>query len=452
MIRTRREFLQDAVGMGATAIAAGCVGSGLKLTSGGTMQGFAAKPMSVVRVAVVDLDGRGQGAVRRLARIPGVEVVAFWDPRAAYLAKAQATLKAAGREPAREFTGAEGWKAMAESGLADVVYNTCRDGSLHTKITLYFMDRGVHALTEILAELPGAICDDDCWALVEAGERNRVHCMMLECCLYGEYELLALNLVRKGVLGELVRVEGGYVHDQRNLQFKQQNWRLKNALEKKGNYYPTHAIAPMSRLLNVNRGERLESLVSMDSSAAGFEAYARSEMRGTKWENARFSRGDANITLIRTVGGCVLSLVNDIASPQPYDRLNLVSGTRGILKGFSAKTFKIAYETKTDDGNGHAWFSDERASEVRESYSHPLWKAAKARGVGDMSMIMDLRWAYCLQNGLPLDTDVYDLATWGSIVDASERSARKGSVPVELPDFTREGWKTVRPAGDGQFS
>ena len=453
MNETRRDFIGEALGMGATALAAGCVGDRLKLTSGGTMQGFAARPMARVRVAIVDLDARGQGAVQRLAQIPGVEIVAFWDPRDEFIAKAQAELKAKGRPAARSFTGAEGWKAMAESGLADVVYNTCRDGSLHTKITLYFMDRGVHALTEILAELPGAICDDDCWALVEASERNRVHCMMLECCNYGEYEMLALNLVRKGILGELVRVEGGYVHDQRNLQFKQQNWRLKNAIEKKGNYYPTHAIAPISRLLDINRGNRFETLVSMESSAAGFEAYAKSEMRGTKWENARFSRGDANITLIRTASGCVVSLVNDIASPQPYDRLNLVSGTRGIVKGFHKGNFQIAYESKTDDGGGHVWFPPERAAQVRETYEHPLWKAARAMaakigGFDNMSMVMDIRWAYCLQNGLPLDTDVYDLATWGSIVEASDRSVRAGSMPVELPDFTRGGWIAAKRSAD----
>ena len=161
------------------------------------------------------------------------------------------------------------------------------------------------------------------------------------------------------------------------------------------------------------------------------------------------SRGDANITLIRTSSGCVVSLVNDIASPQPYDRLNLVSGTRGIMRGFSDKTFAVAYETKTDDGGGHAWFPPERAGRVRRDFEHPLWraareKAAKVGGFDNMSMVMDLRWAYCLQNGLPLDTDVYDLATWGSIVEASERSVRGGSVPVELPDFTRGGWRATR--------
>jgi hypothetical protein len=58
---------------------------------------------------------------------------------------------------------------------------------------------------------------------------------------------------------------------------------------------------------------------------------------------------------------------------------------------------------------------------------------------------MDLRWAYCLQNGLPLDMDVYDLASWSSIVECSRKSDLAGGAPVELPDFTRGAWKTAEP-------
>ena len=58
---------------------------------------------------------------------------------------------------------------------------------------------------------------------------------------------------------------------------------------------------------------------------------------------------------------------------------------------------------------------------------------------------MDLRWAYGLQNGLPLDMDVYDLATWSSIIELTERSVRSGSRPIECPDFTRGAWRTAKP-------
>ena len=60
-----------------------------------------------------------------------------------------------------------------------------------------------------------------------------------------------------------------------------------------------------------------------------------------------------------------------------------------------------------------------------------------------MDYIMDYRLIYCLQNGLPLDQDVYDAAEWSSIVELSKKSTKKGSIPVNIPDFTRGNWNKV---------
>jgi hypothetical protein len=57
---------------------------------------------------------------------------------------------------------------------------------------------------------------------------------------------------------------------------------------------------------------------------------------------------------------------------------------------------------------------------------------------------MDLRWSYCLQNGLPLDTDVYDLAAWSAMCELTETSVESNSRPVDCPDFTRGAWKTAK--------
>lgn len=62
-----------------------------------------------------------------------------------------------------------------------------------------------------------------------------------------------------------------------------------------------------------------------------------------------------------------------------------------------------------------------------------------------MDFIMDLRWAWCLQNGIPLDMDVYDLAATSCLCELTETSDRNGSKPVSIPDFTRGNWKNVRP-------
>jgi hypothetical protein len=153
-----------------------------------------------------------------------------------------------------------------------------------------------------------------------------------------------------------------------------------------------------------------------------------------------------NSTLIRTVGGKSLLIQHDVSSPRPYSRIQFLSGTKGAICDYP---FRVALEEKPGAG-AHKWFSDEKAAEICERYRHPLWKsvgaiAKKIGGHGGMDFIMDLRWAYCLQNALPLDMDVYDLASWSSIVECSRRSDLAGGAPVEIPDFTRGAWKTAKP-------
>ena len=441
----RREFLTGTAWMGAAAMAAGCMGDRLKLCGGGTMHGFRTAPMKRIRVAMVGIGSRGFGAVERLVLIPGVEIVALADNNPEALAKARKFLAEKGKPAAKEFGGDEGYKAMADAGIADVVYNaTPRD--LHVAINVYAMDRGLHVLTEV----PGSMTLDGCWETVEACERNRVHCMMLENCCYGEYEMLALNLVNKGILGEVVHCDGGYIHNQRDLQFKKSTWRLHDTLTRKGNYYPTHGLGPLCKCMNVNRGDRMDFLVSMESAAPSFEGFSREVMKGTEFANLRMSRGDVNITFMRTVKGKLLTLQHDVAMPRQYDRVNLVSGTKGMMRGIDEEGFLVCFEEKLGDGGAEAYFKKEKAEQVRETYRHPLWKTAgevakKVGGHGGMDFMMDIRWAFCLQNGLPLDTDVYDLATWSSVVELTDRSVRGGSVPEKFPDFTRGGWETARP-------
>ena len=61
-----------------------------------------------------------------------------------------------------------------------------------------------------------------------------------------------------------------------------------------------------------------------------------------------------------------------------------------------------------------------------------------------MDFIMDSRLIYCLHHGLPLDMDVYDLAEWCSLIPLTKLSIENGSVPVEIPDFTRGNWNKVQ--------
>ena len=455
MNQNRREFLKGAAWMGVAAMAAEglCQGSAVKgigQGAGAPMHGFRVAPMKRVRVGFIGVGSRGSAAVHRIAQIPGCEVTALSDINPQRLDENQKWLKDHGYPAAKEWSrdGKEdSWKGLCDSDVCDVVYSAT-PRPLHTAINVYGMDHGKH----VLQEVPGAFSLEECWATVEAAERNRRHCMMLENCAYGEEEMLVFNLIKKGKLGEIVQAEVGYQHDQRSLQYNPRDgrfWRIDRHLHHHGNYYPPHGLVPAGRCMDINRGDRFEYLVSFETKSASFEQFGRDNFPAGDWRHdAKMVKGDINMSLMHTAQGKTLSLIHNVCTPRPYDRGNLFMGTKGIFRSYPS--LLMAWEEKTGDGGAHAYFSAEKAQQIKDEYRHPFWKVAgeiskKVGGHGGMDFIMDLRWAYCLQNGLPLDTDVYDLATYSSIVELSEKSVLARSAPIEFPDYTRGGWKTAKP-------
>ena len=451
LLTNRRDFLKGTLWMGATAALAGRVAHAAKVCGPGAMTAFAAPPLAKVRVGVVGLGMRGPGAVHRLSSIPGVELTALCDLYPERVAAQQKRLEENGKPKAlREYSGAEGWKAMCESDL-DLVY-IATPWKLHAPIALYAMEHGKHAAIEV----PAAMTLEECWALVETSERTGRHCMQLENCCYGEVEMLTLNLVRQGKLGELVHGEGAYIHDLRELNFLdpakggyQDYWRLRWNTVHDGNPYPTHGLLPIMQAMNVNRGDRLDYLTCVASVQVGMDAYAKVAFGEGSWEAKLHPRcGDMSTTVIRTVKGRTIMVQHDVTSPRPYSRINLVSGTQGCLCDYP---LRIALADRPGAG-AHAWFDAAATAKLRDEYRHPLWKVAgalaqKMGGHGGMDFLMDLRLCYCLQNGLPLDMDVYDLAASCSLCELSERSALNRGAPQDVPDFTRGGWKTAKPLG-----
>ena len=400
-----------------------------------------------IRVGLVGLGVRGGMAMDRLPIIPGVEVAAFCEARQELVDKYQAVLQKRGLPRAREFVGPEAWRDMCGWSGLDVIY-ICAPWHLHVPIALAAMEGGKHALVEV----PAAFTVGECWRLVETSEKTGRYCMQLENCCYGEIEMLALSLVREGKLGALIHGEGAYIHDLRSYNYNSPQddaqwyyhdyWRLKWNAEHKGNQYCTHGLGPICQAMGVNRGDRLARVVSMETAAHGFEEYARAKIpSGDERARLKIAMGDLNTTLVQTEKGRTIMLQHDIASPRPYSRLNTYVGTRGILTDYP---YRVAWEEETGKG-AHKYFDAERAGQIREQFMHPQWKyagklAVEVGGHDGMDLIMDLRWAYCLQNGLPLDFDVYDLASWCCLGELTERSVRSGSVPQEIPDFTRGRW------------
>ena len=457
----RREFLKGTAWMGAAAFAAGCVSDSSifgNVPNGAPMQGFAVKPLKRIRLGIVGLGQRGDVAMPRLAVLPGVEIVALCDVYPERVAYEQKFLESHGYPKAKyEFTGWEGYKRLCQLDI-DVVYNTT-DWAHHAEVALCALRNGKHALTEV----PAVTSVDQAWEIVETAEKVKLHAMMLENACYGEEELLFLNLCRLGKIGELVHGECAYIHDLREMSYTEPKidnpywegngyanyWRLRWNAAHKGNQYPTHGLGPICQYMGINRGDRMEYLVSLESMQANNEAYARAKFPEGSWKrDLRLAMGDMNTTLVKTARGRSIMIQHDVSSPRPYTRLNTITGTKGILAEFP---YRVGWEEKPGDGV-HEFFDEKRATAVREEFRHPYAKTAmeiskKVGGHGGVDFMMDLRWAYCLQNGLPLDQDVYDLASWSTINELSERSVRNRSASVDIPDFTRGGWRNAKPLG-----
>ena len=455
MKSNRREFLKGAFWMGATAALAGCSTGALRISRpGGSMQGFAAAPLKKVRVGVIGL-GRGFGGVQRMFQIPGTEVTAICDIVPRRIDRALEWCRKNSKKAPKVYTGnEEAWKKLCDSDDVDLVYNAT-PWLLHTPIALYAMNAGKH----VAIEVPAALTLDDCWALVETAEKTRLHCMQLENCCYGETELLALNLARKGLLGDLIHGEAAYIHDLREYcygKFDKEKggggyydyWRLNYNKDHAGNQYETHGLGPICQYMNINRGDRFDYLVSVDSKQLSFEKYAKAKFGPDSWEGKmKVQMGNMNTTVIKTVLGRTIMVQHDVASPRPYSRLNLISGTKGILCDYP---FRVAL-AKDEIESCHV-FDKENGEKIRKEHMHPLWAQAgelakKIGGHGGMDFLMDLRLSYCLQNGLPLDMDVYDLASWCSLGELTEKSARNRGCSLDVPDFTKGGWKTAKPLG-----
>lgn len=388
--------------------------------------GLRREPIENVRVGFIGLGMRGPKAVERFTHLEHATVVALCDKYPEPVAKTQEILSSHGCSPEATFTGDNGWKRLCEMDGLDLVYVTA-PWQMHAQIGIYAMECGKN----VALEVPAATTVEECWGLVETAERTRMHCMMLENSCYDDFELSCLLMARDGVFGKIVHAEGGYCHNLSAYWDKyRDDWSMRFSVEHRGDVYPTHGLGPLCQLLDIPRKDKLSYLVSMDSGA-----FAGSAVASSRYGSSRtFANGDITSTLIRTVSGRSILLQHSVMTPQPYSRLYRIYGTKGYANKYPVPGFVF--------GEGKEFLPEAQASALLEKYRHPFQDCLQHAGMAldghdGIDFIMDYRLVECLHKGLPLDMDVYDAATWSSIIELSERSIQGGSVPIPIPDFYR---------------
>lgn len=418
------------------------------------MGDFAAPKIPNLRAAFIGVGARGGDHLSFLAGLNGTEVVAisdlYEDNVTKWKNKATQIGKGERHNNIKIYHGNENnWKLMLKEVKPDVVF-IATNWENHAPMAIEAMKSGAHAFVEV----PIAVTLEEMWAIVDTSETTQKHCMMMENVNYSRDELLFLNMCRKGVVGELLHAEAAYIHELR-FQMKEEergtgSWRTHHYAKRNGNLYPTHGLGPVAQYMNIGRtDDTFNSLVSFSTPAMGRKLYAEKNYAPDhKWNKLTYKGGDLNTSIIKTHLGRTIMVQWDETSPRPYSRLNLIQGTKGTLAGFPTRVaLEGGFGGITD--SHHQWIQGEKMQAIYEKHDHPMYKrlteTTRESGHGGMDGMMMYRIVECLQQGLPLDQNVYEGCLWSAVAPLSERSVASGGAPQNFPDFTRGNWKTTEP-------
>ena len=393
-----------------------------------------------LRIGIIGLGERGIPQVCVIGRMEDIDVVVVCDQYEDRIERAKVAYND------RHFTIPEGTtnyhEVLARRDIEAVVIMT--SWQTHISIAVEAMENSIIPGLEV----GGASSLDECWQLVRTSERTHVPCMLLENCCYNDTEMSLLRMIKEGAFGELIHCRGGYQHDLRDEVGKgdvNRHYRQDHFLRRNAELYPTHELGPIAEYLNLNRGNRMLSLVSMASKSAGeHEWLMKNRSDNPALQAAKFHQGDIVTTMISCANGETIMLTHDCTLPRPYCRGGYVQGTKGLWEETADHIYL------EDHSEPHTW---EKASEfMQKEYEHPLWKEYRDFGLrgghGGMDYLVLRAFFESIQKGVAFPIDVYDTASWMAVTCLSEQSIAMGSVPVPVPDFTDGKWikRVSRPA------
>jgi hypothetical protein len=434
----RRDFLRMS-----TIAAGGAVISGV-----GASQKVSSNPISKpqdnekpVRLGFLGVGGRGQYHLSSALGITGVEVPAICELKPERVHTAKRWIVESGRPVPRLYDrGPTDFQRLCEEEDLDAVI-VSTPWEWHAPMCLAAMRNGKHACTEV----PIVLTLDEAWELVETWEKTGKWATI---GLEGFGDLAILNMIQKGMFGDIVHAETGYVHDLRLVKFdpEEEPWRLQHSIDRNGNLYPDHPMNKMLPALDINHGDRIDYIVSMSSKAVMLNMYAALNYGpDSHYAKIKMNQGDYNASLIRTVNGKMMTLNFDTNTPHPREHYR-VQGTKGVYfrMGRDAKIYLEGISPEE-----HTW---EPADKYLEEYEHPMVKNynppariwGSTRGHGGSTNVTPQRWQRLVDairaNKMP-DWDVYDSITSSAISPVTEMSVAGNGKPVDFPDFTKGKWK-----------
>jgi predicted dehydrogenase len=415
------------------------------------------KDVPKVRLAIIGVGARGKNHLDLLLRRDDVELIAICDVDDRVLNESKAIITKSGKKMPQIYSGDNyAWQKMLQKEKLDGVI-IVTPWEWHKPMIMGALESGLkYVATEVIL----GITLQDHWDVVKAAEKNNAHVMMLENVCYRRDVMAVLNMVRQGLFGELIHLQGGYQHDLREVLFNdgvhvydhgvefgekgfsEAHWRTEHSIHRNGDLYPTHGIGPIGQYININRGNRFTSLCSFSSKTRGLHNHIV-KVGGEDHPNAKvkFKAGDVITTSINCANGETILLQHDTYSPRPYSLGFRVQGTEGLWMDVNNSIYIQDKSEKNDQwDNAQSWF---------DKYDHPLWKRwskeTKGAGHGGMDFFVIHAFVESIKRKTPTPMDVYDAAAYSAITPLSEHSITLGNQTVEFPDFTEGQWMYRKP-------
>jgi hypothetical protein len=435
----RREFIKQ----GTIATAA------LTILPSGRL--FASTTNGNVRLGYIGVGARGMSHISEGILRGDVDIVAICDTQESSLKICREYIAKNGKPAPAEYTGGlDAYKKLLDRKDIDAVI-IATPWQFHYPQAIDAMKAGKYVGCEVIAGLT----IDEHWDIIHTSEKTGIPYMTLENVCYRRDVMAALNMVRQGVFGELLHVEGGYQHNLRTVLFNdgkryygggvefgphalsEAQWRTQFNIDRDGDLYPTHGAGPCMQYIDINKGNRFTSLSSYSSKARGLTAYIEELAPGNQNAKINYKNGDVVQTMINCANGETVLLTHDTHLPRPYSLGFRVQGTKGIWMDVNRSIY-IDHQSKQDDvwDPAQGWF---------DKYDHPLWKKyekqAVGAGHGGMDWFVFNGFIEAVKQKKQTPIDVYDSMTMSVIAPLSTKSIKEGNTPQEFPDFTKGKWK-----------
>ena len=398
-----------------------------------------------LKLAVIGLGNRGSSVLEyTLLNMLNVEIIAVCDEyedrtqNMAHLIEEKT-----GKRP---YSSTDYMNVLNRDGVEAVYIATSWE--THVEIGIDALKKGI----PVALEVGGAYSIQSMWDLVRTQEKTGTPLMLMENCCFGKHELLVTSLVRHGLFGEIVHGHGAYGHclcDEIAGGEINRHYRLRNYLTRNCENYPTHELGPIAKILNINRGNRMVSLVSVASKAVGMEDYIA--QHADKYPNLvgkRFLQGDIVNTVITCADGSTISLRLDTTLPRSYSREFTIRGTRGMYEMNNNMVY-FAGEAESMDTVKFYREHFGNVSRFEKDYLPKEWNLTdeeKKNGHGGMDAVLFRAFVDAVSENKPMPIDVYDAAAWMSVSAISEASITAGGMPQAIPDFTCGMWTCRTPA------